>query len=83
MRPKLSAPLREGVFRLQNLKDCTAIAAARNRLNGNHLPTARFTDFLPMLESGSGPWGRRFKSSRPDHYFETNTNFFKIAENRL
>jgi len=37
--------------------------AARNGFNRNHLESAGFHRFQQSLESGSGPGGRRFKSS--------------------
>src|ERR1039458_8874781 len=43
--------------------------AARNRFNSNHLETARIYKFQQGVESGSGPGGRRFKSSFPDQQF--------------
>jgi hypothetical protein len=43
--------------------------AACNSFNINQLETANFNSFQYELESGSGPGGRRFKSSLPDHLF--------------
>jgi hypothetical protein len=45
--------------------------AARNRFNINRLRTSNFHNFQYDSESGSGPGGRRFKSSLPDHLFSS------------
>src|SRR5579872_7238425 len=50
--------------------------AARNRFNINQLETTDFHKFQNRLESGSGPGGRRFKSSLPDHYFQAYRSHF-------
>jgi hypothetical protein len=49
---------------------------ARNKLNINHLKTASFSRFQYGLESGSGPGGRRFKSSLPDQSFQAHKAHF-------
>jgi hypothetical protein len=41
----------------------------RKRFNQNKLRTTRFHKVQFGIDSGSGPGGRRFKSSRPDHSF--------------
>ena len=41
--------------------------ADRKRFNKNHLESTKFYRVQQGLASGSGPGGRRFKSSRPDH----------------
>jgi hypothetical protein len=41
---------------------------AYDSFHSNHLETAEFNRFQYVAESGSGPGGRRFKSSLPDHY---------------
>jgi len=41
-------------------------ALSRKRFNINRLPTTKFNRFQQRLERGSGPGGRRFKSSLPD-----------------
>ena len=33
----------------------------------------------PGRAPGSGPGGRRFKSSLPDHYFQADTNLFRSS----
>src|SRR5579859_4908341 len=43
--------------------------AARNGVNINQLRTTNFNRFQYALESGSGPGGRRFKSSLPAQFF--------------
>jgi hypothetical protein len=43
--------------------------AGANRFNISHLETTNFNRLQYGLESGSGPGGRRFKSSLPDHSF--------------
>jgi len=43
---------------------------SRKRFNSNYFKTAKFNNFQYIVESGSGPGGRRFKSSRPDHSFQ-------------
>ena len=40
-----------------------------NRFNLNHLQATKSHRIQQALESGSGPGGRRFKSSLPDHSF--------------
>ena len=53
---------------------------ARNGFNINHLQTAEFHKAHQGLECGSGPGGRRFKSSLPDHSFQSLTvNFWSAA----
>ena len=39
------------------------------RFNSNHLESGEIREFPHALESGSGPGGRWFKSTRPDHSF--------------
>ena len=43
---------------------------ARNENKANHLESPNFRRVQQGLESGSGPGGRRFKSSLPDHSFQ-------------
>ncbi|SRR5229473_4510531 len=50
----------------------------RNRFNSNRLETQKFYKFQKAMESGSGPGGRRFKSSLPDQFFSTTS---RIAGN--
>ena len=44
--------------------------AGRKRFNKNHLETTGFHRFQQALSPGSGPGGRWFKSTRPDHFFQ-------------
>ena|SRR3984885_6664892 len=44
--------------------------AGHKRFDTNHLESTRIHRFQQSLESGSGPGGRWFKSTRPDHSFQ-------------
>jgi hypothetical protein len=44
--------------------------SAHKDFNANHLQTTKLREFQQAPESGSGPGGRRFKSSLPDHLFQ-------------
>jgi hypothetical protein len=42
--------------------------SGRKRFINNHFETTEFSRVQQGVKSGSGPGGRRFKSSRPDHF---------------
>jgi hypothetical protein len=46
------------------------LTPSRKRFNMNRLQSTEFHRFQQRLESGSGPGGRRFKSSLPDQSFQ-------------
>src|ERR1035437_5062845 len=48
----------------------------------NHFQFLIFPDFKKGLFSGSGPGGRRFKSSLPDHFKSIASGRFRESENR-
>ena len=50
--------------------------AGHNTFNSNHLRPTRFNRYQQVLESGSGPGGRRFKSSLPDQSFQAHKQRF-------
>ena len=50
-------------------KDQQVFCCERKRFNINQLKTTKFHKLQNHVESGSGPGGRRFKSSLPDHSF--------------
>jgi hypothetical protein len=52
-------------------KDQQALAASGKRFNINQLQSTKFYRFQQCVESGSGPGGRRFKSSLPDHLLQS------------
>src|SRR6266481_1721557 len=54
---------------------------ARNRFNINHLEAINFSRFQYRLQSGSGPGGRRFKSSLPDHLFPATYANSEVVKN--
>src|SRR6266436_8855628 len=47
-----------------------------NSCNTNHLPATEFNRVQQSPESGSGPGGRRFKSSLPDQSFQELKRYF-------
>jgi hypothetical protein len=46
------------------------LTGGRSSFNDKHLRSTEFNRVQPLLESGSGPGGRRFKSSLPDQSFQ-------------
>jgi hypothetical protein len=50
-------------------KDQQVLAASRKRFNIYQSRPTKFYEFQQVPASGSGPGGRRFKSSLPDQYF--------------
>jgi hypothetical protein len=56
-----------------SVDDFVAVGAPRinrNSFNAKHLRPTEFNRVQQLLESGSGPGGRRFKSSHPDQSFQ-------------
>src|SRR5437588_1223143 len=49
---------------------------SRNSFHSNHLRSTEFNSLQELSESGSGPGGRRFKSSLPDQSFQGLTLHF-------
>src|SRR6266481_4386434 len=64
-----------------SIKNNSLPRTARNRLTINHLEAISFSRFQYGLESGSGPGGRRFKSSLPDHLFSATYADLKVLKN--
>ena len=58
-------------------------STAAQRIPQQSLGFAEFNSVQQGLESGSGPGGRRFKSSFPDQSFHDDTSLFKKGQNRL
>ncbi len=63
------------------MKNNSLPRTARNRFNINHLEAINFSRFQYGLESGSGPGGRRFKSSLPDHLFSATYPDSEVLKN--
>src|SRR6267154_6875869 len=64
-----------------SIKDNSLPRTTRNRFNINHLEAIKFSRFQYGLESGSGPGGRRFKSSLPDHLFSVTYADSEVLKN--
>ena len=57
-------------------KDQQVVAPSRKQFNINQLGSTKFHKFQQGMESGSGPGGWRFKSSLPDHSFQSDKRNF-------
>src|SRR5436305_10817646 len=66
---------------LVSIKPNSFQQTAHNRFNINHLRTTNFHKLQYHLHSGSGPGGRRFKSSLPDHLFSATYKPSEVLKN--